>query len=386
MTSSSERFKIYSASAGSGKTFTLTAEYLRFALANPNYNYKRILAITFTNKATKEMKSRILEACRDFTLYPDIPSDSMSLWNHVLRSVDITPEELSKRSTVLFSNILHNYSDFAISTIDSFSQRILRSFAYELKIPINFEVKLDNQETLKIISNRLIAQVGQEENVTRLLERITFNSLNDFDRFDIRKDLFDSAKTMVRDESYDYVKALSEIPISKILNIGDKLSQKVSELVKILEDKAKKSLSLILDIGIDLNEYSGKYPFHSIYRKILDKNLNLSLKTFQKVIKSDATYFPKTKKYFEEEVEHIKPQISEWGLEIMSTYEQYQIFNAVYKNFAQIAVIALLHKLYKDYQKEEDIVLISEFNQLISKHVKLQPAPFIYEKLGEQYD
>ena len=116
--------KIYKASAGSGKTYQLTEEYLKLALANPD-KYKRILAITFTNKATEEMKSRILKELFNLSSGKDSPhlSTLSTFFN------GLSANELQNRAKIVLNNILYDYNHFNISTIDSFFQRIRLSFS-----------------------------------------------------------------------------------------------------------------------------------------------------------------------------------------------------------------------------------------------------------------
>ena len=135
-------FKIYRSSAGSGKTFTLVKEYLRIALGSSRTdNYRSILAITFTNKAAEEMKSRVLETLEQLS------SDSSQehAMTTILRSeLKLSENELSLRASSVLKHMLHNYSDISISTIDHFTHNLIRTFSQDLGLSINFQVELDN--------------------------------------------------------------------------------------------------------------------------------------------------------------------------------------------------------------------------------------------------
>lgn len=389
MTHTTKRLKVYSASAGSGKTFTLTAEYLRYALKNPEANYRRILAITFTNKATQEMKERILEASEAFSQMPSTPLSGRNeqLWNKVQADTGYTDEDLATRAGVLFTHILHDYSDFAVSTIDSFSQRIIRAFALELNVPINFEVILESEETLRVLRDRLVNMVGRDDDVSSLLKEIMLSNLAEYDRFDIRREIYESAEILTQDESINYFDELERIKTKDIVRIVKKLTHKRGELVNRLKENARQSLDMLNSIGIPLREYCGSSPFHSAYFKILNGAYDDAIKkTFIQTIEGTKNYFKKTSKQYEEEVEHIKPEISSLGFQIIDDCRELANLDFIYKNLSRTALLSYLRKLYKIYQHEEDILLISEFNQLIYEKVKGEPAPFIYEKIGEQYD
>ena len=126
MQASTKNFKIYRSSAGSGKTYTLTREYLTLALQNPDY-FRTILAVTFTNKATQEMKSRIVE-----TLHELANGTQHTMRRELTELTGLSEAQLQERAKQVLSAVLHNYSHFAVSTIDSFFQRIIRSFAKEI--------------------------------------------------------------------------------------------------------------------------------------------------------------------------------------------------------------------------------------------------------------
>jgi hypothetical protein len=173
-------FKIVSSSAGSGKTYTLTKEYLKLVLQNDNVHYyKHILAITFTKAATREMKERILGRLELFgkgekdpmlndivrELYPESVNDAEGAY--VLRE-----QKVRQRADRVFKQILHDYSDFAVMTIDSFVQRVVSAFTDELGMPFSFEVEMEAGELLLMAVERLLERTGDESfaELTDILE------------------------------------------------------------------------------------------------------------------------------------------------------------------------------------------------------------------------
>ena len=113
-------FKVFRSSAGSGKTYQLALEFLKIALQKPDY-YNRILAVTFTNKATNEMKARIIEFL--FDLANDKADES--LINTLTESLNLSKIQLMERAKLTLEMLLHAYSNFSVSTIDSFFQRVI---------------------------------------------------------------------------------------------------------------------------------------------------------------------------------------------------------------------------------------------------------------------
>ena len=129
---SGSTFNIYNASAGSGKTFTLVKDYLKIVLTSKEFlPHRHVLAITFTNKAVDEMKTRIVEALMTFAA-PTILTQSDALFEQVVSELGSSPKEIHFKSKQLLGKILHNYAAFDISTIDKFTQKLIRTFAFDL--------------------------------------------------------------------------------------------------------------------------------------------------------------------------------------------------------------------------------------------------------------
>jgi len=156
-------FKIYNASAGSGKTFTLAKAYLKILIQSTSLDqFKSILAITFTNKAVGEMKERIVDMLKSFSSENSLVNPH-PMFVAICEELKIAPETLQTKSNRILKHIIHNYGAFDISTIDGFTHRVIRTFAHDLKLPINFEVELDQERLLNEAVDSLIAKAGSDE-------------------------------------------------------------------------------------------------------------------------------------------------------------------------------------------------------------------------------
>ena len=165
----STSFQIYNASAGSGKTYTLVKEYLKIMFrSSDRYPYKHILAITFTNKAVSEMKTRIIETLKAFSS-EDILVKSNSMFRSICEELSIQPKTLHNKSKKLLNSIVQNYAAFDISTIDKFTQTLIRTFAYDLKLPMNFKVELDTKMLLTKPVKNLMSKNGRKTNLNKTL-------------------------------------------------------------------------------------------------------------------------------------------------------------------------------------------------------------------------
>ncbi len=155
---------VYKASAGSGKTFQLVVEYLKLLLKNPQ-NYRHILAVTFTNKATNEMKTRILE-----TLNQLAGGEVSSYIAEIQKENNLSEENIRKNAKLVLKNILHDYNRFSISTIDSFTQRTIKAFNRELGISPNFRLELNSEMILAEATDRMLAKIDKDKKLLSWLQ------------------------------------------------------------------------------------------------------------------------------------------------------------------------------------------------------------------------
>ncbi|MCK4677748.1 MAG: UvrD-helicase domain-containing protein, partial [Bacteroidales bacterium] len=144
-----KNFVVYTSSAGSGKTYTLVKEYLKIVLANPA-SFRNILAITFTNKAANEMKFRVLQNLK--ILSQPFENQGLDTIKHLLPAIisetDLDETVIAKNAEKVLTLILHQYSDFAVSTIDSFIYKIIKSFSYDIHLPFDFDVEMDTDKLI----------------------------------------------------------------------------------------------------------------------------------------------------------------------------------------------------------------------------------------------
>ena len=161
-------YKIYNASAGSGKTFNLVKEYLILLLTSENNDaYKNILSITFTNKAVNEMKSRIVDRLIEFSDKEKINKNS-AIIKEIIKETTLSVNNINIKSNQILKHLLKNYAAFEISTIDKFTQRIVRSFSYELNIDAKYEVEIDEEEVLNKAVDKLISKAGEDSELTKI--------------------------------------------------------------------------------------------------------------------------------------------------------------------------------------------------------------------------
>ncbi len=209
MAQQTAKFIVYKSSAGSGKTFTLVREYLKIVLQNPE-QFRQVLAITFTNKAANEMKERVI---RNLVILADPGNNSQEdairyLLPQLADQLKLTEAQIQSRASLVLRLIMHHYAEFAISTIDSFTHRVIRTFAHDLKIPMNFEVELDAETMLSQSVDLLISQVGSDEQLTRVMVDFVEKKAGDELNWQIERDLNEFGHALLSESG---ISALEEI-------------------------------------------------------------------------------------------------------------------------------------------------------------------------------
>ncbi|MDW8851315.1 UvrD-helicase domain-containing protein [Flavobacterium sp. MMLR14_040] len=375
----SPSFSIYDASAGSGKTYTLVREYLKIILSSPkNDAYRNILAITFTNKAVHEMKSRIVGSLSEFT--KEAPSaKAMDLMEDLSRETGLSIIKIKTKSQNIIKHLIHNYAAFDISTIDKFTHKVIRAFAHDLNL-MTFEVTLDTENLLVEAVDAIIAQAGQDETLTKLLIDFTMEKTDDDKSWDVSREILETGRLVLNENNRNEISHFHDTSIEEFVAIKKKMSILCRDLEKENADYALELLSLIEKNGIDLKSFSrGTFPNH--LESIRDGKFNPRNKTFHEF---DDIAINKTAKD-RTIIENIIPEMLQSLDKIYKNFEKRDFYKAFLKNITPLSLLNTVSNELAKIQSEQNILSISEFNAIIHREIQNQPAPFIYERLGERY-
>jgi len=376
----SPSFSIYDASAGSGKTYTLVKEYLKIILSSAkNDAYRNILAITFTNKAVHEMKSRIVGSLSEFA--KDEPSTKASdLMEDLSRETGLSIIKIKTKSQNIIKHLIHNYAAFDISTIDKFTHKVIRAFAHDLNLPMTFEVTLDTENLLTEAVDAIIAQAGQDETLTKLLIDFTMEKTDDDKSWDISREILETGRLVLNENNRNEILHFQDKSIEEFVEIKKKMLVLCKDLELENEQLATETLSLIDKNGIDLKSFSrGTFPNHLL--SIRDGKFNSRNKTFHEFddIAINKTASDKAL------IENIIPSLLEILDKIYKNFEKRDFYKAFLKNITPLSLLNTVSNELAKIQSEQNILSISEFNAIIHREIQNQPAPFIYERLGERY-
>jgi len=373
-------FALYDASAGSGKTYALVKEYLKIILsAKQNDAYRNILAITFTNKAVHEMKSRIVTNLSEFA--KDNPAEkSADLMQEIAVEISLSLAEIKQKSKSIIKHIIHNYAAFDISTIDKFTHKVIRAFAHDLNLPMTFEVTLDTENLLIEAVDALIAQAGEDETLTKLLVDFTMEKTDDDKSWDISREILETGRLILNENNREEITHFHDKTITEFLEIKKKIQEACKNLEDECVDCARNALYLIDANGIDPKSFSaGHFPNHLNY--ILKNELKSTHKKYhtEEDIKINKTAKDRAI------IETILPEMLAILSCVYKNYEKKNFYNAFLKNITPLSLLNTVSNELSKIQKEQNILSIAEFNAIIHNEIQNQPAPFIYERLGERY-
>jgi ATP-dependent exoDNAse (exonuclease V) beta subunit len=373
-------FAIYDASAGSGKTYALVKEYLKIILtANKNDAYRNILAITFTNKAVHEMKSRIVGSLSEFA--KDEPNSKASdLMQDLSVDTGLSVIQIKTKSQQIIKHIIHNYAAFDISTIDKFTHKVIRAFAHDLGLPMTFEVTLDTENLLIEAVDAIIAQAGEDETLTKLLIDFTMEKTDDDKSWDISREILETGKLVLNENNRNEITHFHDKSISDFIAVKEKLVQVCKDLEKENASLASELLLLIDKNAIDLKSFSrGTFPNH--LQSIADGKFNSKNKMFREFEDIAINKAAKDRAL----IENIIPDLLKSLLEIYKNFEKRNFYKAFLKNITPLSLLNTVSNELAKIQNEQNVLSITEFNAIIHREIQNQPAPFIYERLGERY-
>ncbi len=381
--STSSLFKLYNASAGSGKTFNLVKEYLVLLLNSEDIFFNRkILSITFTNKAVKEKKRRILKYLTDFSQGNFLDKNMTSL---IFSETGLNEDELQKKSLKILKSILKNYNSFEISTIDKFTQKVIKGFNYELGISNNYEIELDEKEFLNRALDNLIDGIKEKkELLKKIISYSEFKSDNQ-KSWDVITDLQNMSRLLINEQNFSEIQNLDKFNLNDFNKLEKKLKSDFNFHKMEAKEIANKILNEITEKKISFLAFSRQtIPKH--FKNIISgKITNIYKSKIFENLSDSKLYHSKVNEVEIAKIEKIKPKIIKAFKDSKLHVNKAILYQNILNNLIPLSVLNLLKDEIAKIKKEENIIPISEFNKIVYKEIKNQPIPFIYEKLGSKF-
>lgn len=384
------RATIVPASAGAGKTYRLAHEYLYDTLRDrcddegreyfdPTI-YKRILAVTFTNKATEEMKSRILAEIHALAS----GEDSAHL-EELMKDTSLSEATLRSRAKIVRTAILHDYSHFTVLTNDTFFQRILRAFIRELGFDLNFTTEIDSTSIVTRSVDALIDDITKDDVLRKWLEELTSERINDGARWDIREAILSLEKSLFNEAIHDIITNLSdkESLRNKVFSFRNRAQNKANEIT----EKASKANEYIAANNLKHSNFNRS--FTSYFDTLASGEIKAPTKSIIDHTSDSTTAWFRKGEATEKSLEvaaHLQSILSD----IYNDYLEYSTLGntltLLLQNYHSLALLYDLQKRVHKLCEDENTMLLSETRHTIARFISEAETPFIYEKVGNYFD
>jgi len=386
---SSNRFTIIKASAGSGKTFQLVFHYLSYALRFENSGYyKHILAITFTTAAAAEMKHRVLSKLSDIAE----GKDKSEMTSKLQEKLGISNDILRKRAAAAYTDMLHHYSQLSILTIDSFTHRLVRSFAKDLQLNNDFNIELNSQTLQEKAVDRMLEFIGQDELLTNYLHRYSADLLEDGKTWNPREALIKMAKEIFNEEGQEPLQKLESVDLPQIQQEHRKLRQLIKEHESKTSEIASAILQLLDKTGITPEDipYKSTGYISTLSKYKASQAIPKTPGRLSNLMEKRIWIHKQADKESHDRFETIKDQANALldTLEELLTDEalkRYALIKKITDNMYTLGLIDRMNEYAGEIRVEENMVLLSDFHRMINAIIQGNDAPFIFERIGARY-
>ena len=376
---------VYKSSAGSGKTFTLVKEYVKLLIKRPQ-DFKHILAITFTNKATEEMKTRILKALEEMGAGKETQLFKILATE---LAAELTPLNIQQRAEEAYDLIIHNYGRFEVSTIDSFFSRVLKSFARELDLPLSYEVEMNTSMALQEAMNELFKSLDDNKQVRQWLTQYAKEQIESDKSWNVDQQIEKLGGNLFRESFQDGFSGLN-LSFDELKKIIESLRSDIKSFEVQLKKYGNEALDLISQHGLQVADFSGgqNRSVANTFVKLTNKDYKLT-STFIKTVNGDSNWYAQKSDKKAEIDQLVSGRFGEISRGIVDFIEDnesdYNSAKAILKNVYAFGLLEELNKYLKEYRDEHNVMLISDTNIILKDILEQADAPFIFEKLGSFY-
>ncbi len=380
--------QIYKASAGSGKTFSIVREYLSLVFQRPS-SYRNILAVTFTNKATAEMKDRILtELSR---LSKGEPSGHRDYLKTTFKKSDT---EIQLLATTILKSILHDYSRFSVSTIDSFFQRVIRSFSREIHLNASYRTEIDTRNVLEEAVDRLFLEIDTNEALRNWMLNYAEEKLVEGKSWNFKEELISRGEQLFNEEFRNFGDSLLEkLNDKEYLN---RYSRQLKEIIGRYEEDLKRmgreGLELIARQGLTVESFKyGKSSFASHFSKLSNGNFDPpGSRALSACNDIEAWYKSTDKPALKDQIESVfAAGLNDLLVRSIDYLNNegvaYHSARVVLANLFSFGLLTDIARKIQEVSNERNMVLLNDSGQMLRKIIGGNDTPFVYEKMGAVY-
>lgn len=376
---------IFRASAGAGKTFALTMEFFRLIFRNP-YEYKNILAVTFTNKATEEMKSRIIGE-----LYKISRHEKSGYVPLLVEELGISREEMAVKARAALALLLHDYSRFSVTTIDRFFQQVLKAFTRELNIFPGYNVVLDHSLILEEAVERVIEKSLDDADLRRWLRQLIRFDADEGRSWNIKESIIRIGNEVFKEEYAGIADELHKMLSNKgvLEAYAGFLRSIVGTYEETLYAKGVEGCELIEKHGLETTDFKyGKTACTAYFHKLREREFSPPGKRVYASVEDESVWYkPDSPK--RGLIESVLPPLMTLMRDIVDYYDrnyrEYLTAQKLYRNLFQLGILEDVYAEIRNYCEEEGKLLLSDTVKILNSLIREGDTPFIYEKIGNYY-
>ena len=379
------KFDIINASAGSGKTFALTKRILTKILKSKDENYfKRILALTFTNRAADEMKSRILKNLKDFS-ESQIKDSPTEMFEQVKKELALSSDKIIILAKERLNLLLHNYSFFQIETLDSFNHHIIRSFYKELNLDPDFRVVIEAEEILDQSVSRIFENIENDKEISSLIKDFSIKKISEGKSWDVEFDLKEFAQSVLKENEIVDVEQIEKSSLKEFNVLKNRIELRVNELSSELNSLLIKIEKNISNQGMEIDFSRNSFP------KFITSVQNSSFKwssmtSISNLFEKNTLINKSCLKKNPDKLNVFVANLFELFLELKERLVKIKVLDSFLYSLTPSILLKIIKSNSEDIQKENNELLLSKFNKLIYKEIANQPTPYLYEKLGVKFN
>ncbi len=385
---------VYKSSAGSGKTFTLTIQYIKTLIGQENsLAYTHILAVTFTNKATAEMKDRIL--LQLYGIWKGLPSSANYLKSlqKELRAdgIDLPEEEIRKRAGSALRHILHDYNRFRVETIDSFFQSVLKNLAHELGLTANLKVDLNDKEVLHAAVDRIMERLYLTPTVLNWILEYVEDRISNNERWDVSREVKSFASWIFKESYLTHEHEMREVlrEDRRISELRDKLNYERRDALDIVQSAAANFRAELEAWGISCDNFYRGGTLDTYLRRIENGNINAEFgSTLQKYTESPEQMLRKADRSvaaLAETAAHFSGLLAELRRFQAENLIRHTSASLALKHLNPLRLLGVIDEEVTALNHENNRFLLAKTPILLHELIEESDAPFIFEKMGASF-
>ena len=389
-----QQLTLYKSSAGSGKTFTLVLEYLKLVLPEPAI-FRSVLAVTFTNKATEEMKTRIIHTLSDLSNQSPEELAGDVVYQKLRTHFDARglPElNIQTQARETLNRILNDYTSFSVSTIESFFQRIVRAFARELNIPLGYDVEMQQDLVLEQLVDDLFLSLGSDPELTKLLEGFVRRNLEEERSWNVDLEVKSLGREIFKEQfqRQELQQPFEGDRIEETLALADEVWAIRRRFETQMETLAREGLAAMAAQGLEVDDFSNKRGgVAGYFFNVLDGKFEPG-KRAQAAYRAPDKWYSKSSKRQADIEAALQNGLMDALVGLIDLYEdQFISYNTALQISRTIYSFGLLSELQEklaDYRREHNLLLISDTSFLLREVIGQDyETPFVYEKVGTRF-